>query len=371
MRPAATPHARANARDEYDRPAELGFVRPEDEVGRFDSSYVVALVLNRWAIVAVYIGLGVSGVLPVHPLALAGSAGWIVLTNIAATWAWVQKRRIPWYDNSYLVLDCLAVTFGVLATANLDYPIWLAYALVISSCAAEQTTRYSLLATAGCVSAYVLSALTLSVSGWDEPMVGTIAVASCIMGFMGFSLTIAFAGNRRLRSYIRRMAVTDALTGLANRRRLSDVLANPNCDEPLAVIVIDVDNFKQFNDSLGHLAGDQLLRRLADSLRAHFPDAHTISRYGGDEFVVLLPSHSMKSAEGRAACLISPSCQDAVPISIGIAMWPFDETTLDAALASADDCLRAAKRAGKGRVATPSGLLTESGPGARWRGTGT
>jgi diguanylate cyclase (GGDEF)-like protein len=327
-------------------------VRHDDEIGRLDSSYVAALVFNRWAIVAAYIALGATGFLPVHPVALTLSAGWIVLTNVAATWAWVQRRRIPWYDNSYLFLDGLSVTFGVLATANLDYPIWLAYTLVISSCAAEQTTRYSLACTATCAAAYVLSAITLGLAGWDQPMPGVVAVAACILVFLGVSLTVTFDGNRRLRSYIRSMSVTDALTGLANRRRLSDVLANPGrADSPLAVIVLDVDDFKQYNDSYGHLAGDRLLERLASSLRSHFPDAHTISRYGGDEFVVLLPCHSAATAEGRASCLVSPECPDAVPISIGIAMWPHDEPTLDGALAAADDCLRAAKRNGKNRLA--------------------
>jgi diguanylate cyclase (GGDEF)-like protein len=328
-------------------------VRAEDEVGRFDSSYVAALVVNRWAILMAYVILGSTGLLPVHPLALGTSAAWIALTNAAATWAWLQRRRIPWYDNAYLFLDGISVTFGVLATANLDYPIWLAYTLVIASCAAEQTTRYSLACTAACVLAYVGSAFALSYAGWDDPLPGVVAVAACILAFLGFSLTVTFDGNRRLRAYIRRMSVTDALTGLANRRRLSDVLANPGpAAEGMAVIVLDVDNFKPYNDTHGHLAGDQLLERLAASLRSHFPDAHTISRYGGDEFVVLLPCHTVAAAEGRAACLISPDCPDAVPISVGIAMWPQDEATLDGALAAADDCLREAKRSGKGRLAT-------------------
>jgi diguanylate cyclase (GGDEF)-like protein len=330
----------------------VGLVRAEDEVGRFDSSYVAALVINRWAIVATFIGLGLTGVLPIHPLALLGSAGWIVMTNVFATWAWVQHRRLPWYDNSYLFLDALAVTFGVLAVANFDYPIWLAYALVISTCAAEQTSRYSLACTAGCIVAFIGSAAAVSAAGWDDPMPGSIVVAACIMGFLGISLTVTFDGNRRLRAYIRRLAVTDALTGLANRRRLSDVLANPGSTGPMAVIVMDVDNFKTYNDSFGHLAGDKLLARLGDSLRAHFPEAHTVARYGGDEFVVLLPCHTSSVAEARALCLISPDCPDSVPISIGIAMWPHDEGTLDGALAAADDCLREAKQAGKGRLST-------------------
>lgn len=348
QRTRTAPHNRVDEKLE-----SIGLVRPEDEVGRFDSSYVAALVVNRWAILVAYLAVSLTAVVPVHPLALIGSAGWIFATNAAATWAWLQHRRIPLYDNAYLFLDALSVTFAVLAVANLDFPIWLAYALVISTCAAEQTTRYSLACTFGCVAAFIGSAAVLSTAGWYEPMIGAVAVAALIMGFLGISLTITFDGNRRLRAYIRRMAVTDALTGLANRRRLSDALANPgNSHSAMAVIVMDVDNFKKYNDSFGHLAGDKLLTRLADSLRSHFPEAHTMARYGGDEFVVLLPCHAVSVAEARSSCLISPDCPDAVPVSIGIAMWPHDEGTLDGALAAADDCLREAKEAGKGRLST-------------------
>jgi diguanylate cyclase (GGDEF)-like protein len=198
----------------------------------------------------------------------------------------------------------------------------------------------------------------MAAAGWYVAEPGILFVTAAIMLFLGVDLTTTFDGNRRLRAYIRRMAVTDALTGLANRRKLSDVLANPgDPGSAMAVIVMDVDNFKQYNDGYGHLAGDRLLVRLGDSLRSHFPEAHTISRYGGDEFVVLLPCHTIGVAEAKARCLISPDCPDAVPISIGIAMWPHDEGTLDGALAAADDHLRAAKRAGKGKLVTVNGTL--------------
>jgi diguanylate cyclase (GGDEF)-like protein len=227
--------------------------------------------------------------------------------------------------------------------------------MVMNGSAAEMSTRQSYIAAVTCVLSYLAAAAIMIGAGWYTPSPGVLFVTAAIMGFVGFDLTTTFDGNRRLRSYIRRMAVTDVLTGLANRRRLSDVLANPgDPSTPLAVIVMDVDNFKQYNDSFGHLAGDKLLTRLADSLRSHFPEAHTMARYGGDEFVVLLPCHAISVAEARSACLISPDCPDSVPISIGIAMWPHDEGTLDGALAAADDCLREAKLAGKNRMAAVS-----------------
>ncbi len=331
----------------------LGFVRPEDEVGRFDSAYIGALVALRWVILATYILIGVTGLVPINPLALAGTSLLIFGANALATWVWSLKRPVPWYEKTYLFLDIACVTAGVLSTANLDYPIWLAYVMVMNGSAAERTTRQSYIAVATCVAAYLGAAAVMTAAGWYTPDPGIVFVTVAIMTFLGVNLTTTFDGSRRLRAYIRRMAVTDSLTGLANRRRLSEVLANPGkIETPVAVIVMDVDNFKRYNDSYGHLAGDQLLERLGDSLRSHFPEAHTLSRYGGDEFVVLMPCHTVSVAEAKALCLISPDCPDAVPISIGIAMWPLDEATLDGALAAADDCLRSAKEAGKGRLAT-------------------
>lgn len=332
-------------------PEQPGLVRPEDEVGRFDSRYVAALVVNRWAILVTYIGLAASGLIPVNPLALAGSAAWIFLSNIAATWAWRQKRRVPWYDSSYLYIDVLSVTFGVLATANLHYPIWLAYVMVIASGAAEMKTRNSFVCLGACLAAYSGSAAAMQTAGWYDVNPGVFAVTTAIMAFVGFNLTVAFDGSRRLRAYIRKMSVTDPLTGLANRRRLSDALANPGrMDTPVAVIVLDVDNFKHYNDSQGHLAGDRMLVKLARSLEAVFHDAHTISRYGGDEFVVLLPCEDVDIATRRAGALVCDHCTGDVPVSIGVAVWPYHESTLDGALAAADDCLREAKRNGKGRL---------------------
>lgn len=328
-----------------------GLIRLEDEVGRFDTDYIAALVGLRWAILLAYVALPVVGIVPMHPLAAAGSACWILITNIAATWVWRQKRRVPWYDDTYLFADVLAVSFGVLASANLDYPIWAAFLMVMATGAAELNTRLALANAVACAASYVICASIIGLAGWYDVQIATLVVTALIMCFIGVNLAITFDGSRRIRSYIRRIAVTDALTNLANRRKLTGFLGDPpRTDRPIAVIILDVDNFKDYNDTRGHLAGDQLLVRLADALNHEFPDAHIISRYGGDEFVLLVPSESSEHALKRASRLIEGGPYDPLPISVGIALWPDHEATLDGALAAADDCLRAAKTANKGGV---------------------
>lgn len=159
---------------------------------------------------------------------------------------------------------------------------------------------------------------------------------------------------------IRGMAITDALTGLPNRRELSRHLASPpNDGSRVAVIVMDVDRFKQYNDSYGHLAGDQLLIRLAECIRESFPDAHTIARYGGDEFVILAPVRDADELTLRVESMQSRCVASAASVSAGIAIWPDHQPTLDSALAAADDALRETKRKHRGRFATydASGLI--------------
>lgn len=331
--------------------ADPSLVRLKDEVGRFDTDYVAAQVALRWAILVAYISLPATGIIPMHPLAAAGSAAWIAITNVAATWAWRQRRRVDWYDNTYIFLDILSVSFGVLAAANLDYPIWAAFLMVMATGAAELNTRLAMLNALGCTAAYAACAVIITLAGWYEVEAAPLVVTGLIMAFIGTNLAITFDGSRRLRSYIRRIAVTDPLTGLANRRQLSDFLSTPpRTDRSIAVAVLDVDNFKQYNDSLGHLAGDQMLVRVADALRHDFPDAHIISRYGGDEFVLLIPANSIDEAVCRVRRLTEGGPYEPLPISVGVALWPDHEPTLDAALEAADDCLREAKHTNKGGV---------------------
>lgn len=357
-------------------PEEFTLIRAGSEVGRYDTSYVAVSMALRWLILLAYVVLAGSGAIPMSAAALALSAGWICAANLVSTWVWIQKRRIAWYDNTYLFVDALAIAFAVLASGNLSYPIWMAYVMVMASGAAEQAKKFSLSMVAFCLGTYFADVAIFSLAGWALPSAGIIAVTALLLFFIGANLIVTFDGNRRLRAYIRKMSVTDPLTGLANRRRLTEALANPPATEySIAVAVLDVDNFKQYNDSYGHLAGDQLLVKLAKSLTEAFPAAHIISRYGGDEFVVLFPCTSTGDAEERALKLVNgsggPSDRrraDRVPVSVGVALWPHHEVTLDGALAAADDCLRLAKRSKKGTVVTvssPAAQALAGGDGAR------
>lgn len=156
-------------------------------------------------------------------------------------------------------------------------------------------------------------------------------------------------------------AASDPLTGLNNRaifdKGLKDLASR--FGSHFALALVDVDNFKHVNDTYGHLAGDQVLTCVANSLRAAFRSDDIVARHGGDEFAVLIKDVTMRQAETRMLTAIDnisfnrPDTDDGQPImftmSAGIAEYSAGDTTRSV-LQRADEALYEAKRAGKNRV---------------------
>lgn len=170
--------------------------------------------------------------------------------------------------------------------------------------------------------------------------------------------------NLRLHETLRTRAVRDALTGLFNRCYLEETLVRCLRDDaPVGVIIADVDRFKQFNDSWGHAGGDALLQQLARLMQRVFDEQHVICRFGGDEFVIVLPGTTPDALYAGAERLcrearhlqvhLDGQLLDAVTVSVGVALAPGDATTSERILAAADRALYAAKSNGRDRVAGP------------------
>jgi len=160
---------------------------------------------------------------------------------------------------------------------------------------------------------------------------------------------------------VRHLAYHDALTGLPNRRLLDDRLAQAihlaqRRDRKLAVMLIDLDDFKQVNDSLGHRAGDAMLREVAARLSACVRRADTLARHGGDEFVVVVSDVQADADCGLVAEKILRSLAAPFQIegralglgaSIGISLFPSDAGDGDALLRNADAAMYSAKQQGR------------------------
>jgi diguanylate cyclase (GGDEF)-like protein len=179
-------------------------------------------------------------------------------------------------------------------------------------------------------------------------------------------LSIAIA-NMKLREGLRDQSVRDVLTGLNNRRYLlemarRELLRAERDKRPLSVVSLDVDHFKSFNDNHGHDAGDTVLRHVGEALRALFGGDAVPCRFGGEEFIVLLPNTDAMEAAARAEELrariealtirYAEGQLPRVTISAGIASFPAAGASLTELLRVADDALYRAKQNGRNRVET-------------------
>lgn len=170
--------------------------------------------------------------------------------------------------------------------------------------------------------------------------------------------------NARLYALARTEAITDGLTGLYNRRFFQESIGREltryqRYGDGFAVLLLDVDHFKQFNDTQGHQAGDRLLARLGQLLRLQLRSGDVAARYGGEEFVLLLPGIRMEQALSigeRLRIMLSaklvPDGGESGPItvSIGVAGCPAHGETPEEILRRADQALYQAKRTGRNRV---------------------
>jgi len=159
---------------------------------------------------------------------------------------------------------------------------------------------------------------------------------------------------------LERLSITDGLTGLLNRRRLMEELADEvkrsqRLEHTFALLMVDVDHFKKYNDSFGHLAGDEVLVTVAKTLKEQTREVDFVARYGGEEFLVLLPDVDEVGAHATAERLREsvggrPVAGLPVTVSAGCATWGPGESP-DDLLRRADAAMYAAKRGGRDQVA--------------------
>ena len=171
------------------------------------------------------------------------------------------------------------------------------------------------------------------------------------------ALAATGAGSLRqaqLYERVRRLADQDALTGLANprtfRRRLAAALrVAGRTQEPVSILVIDIDDFKQMNDRHGHAHGDRVLRAAARLLRRHARDADTAGRLGGDELALAARNTSGAAAATLSARLLAGFAREGIAVSIGVATHPLHGRNAERLIRAADIALLEAKGQGKHR----------------------
>ncbi len=199
---------------------------------------------------------------------------------------------------------------------------------------------------------------------WDQP---TASVSEskqrlAVTAAKQISLSVA---NLQLRDRLRRQATRDPLTGIYNRRYLDDTLEREllrakRKDTTISIIMVDIDLFKSINDSFGHEAGDTVLTVVANSLKSGVRGEDVVCRYGGEEFILVLPEASAKSAQERAEQLRKRIAKleiehegkalRKITASFGVATFPDHGHAIEEVIKAADSAMYRAKAGGRNRV---------------------
>jgi len=201
------------------------------------------------------------------------------------------------------------------------------------------------------------------------PYLDTTFIVSAINFNVLFIISAAFiavlsSNNRKTQEYLRRLSVIDELTGAYNYRyffnRLEEEVSRAQRNGvSVALLVIDLDHFKYYNDNYGHRAGDSMLKASAENIRMLVRLNDIVCRYGGDEFVVILPDTEEEGAvevasrlkDNFEAGINTPEGVDqTITISAGVAVYPVTASSAEDLIRCADRALYAAKNSGRNRI---------------------
>jgi diguanylate cyclase (GGDEF)-like protein len=199
-----------------------------------------------------------------------------------------------------------------------------------------------------------------------EPRIRNVAYEDLKQAIAAFTEQITPAlTNIELNYQLRRQSLSDELTGLYNRRYFLSALANEIArskrqKKSFSLVMIDVDHFKRYNDTYGHEAGDRILQKFADILRAQFRESDILCRYGGEEFIILLPEAGIEDAKKRCEQLLEsvrnelflPSLPKSKPvtISMGISTYPKHSRNPEQLIDKSDKALYEAKASGRNQI---------------------
>lgn len=308
----------------------------------------------RVLIAVSYFVLIPAGLLPMSAAWWLVSGGGLLVYSVAAFCHYAMRPNQLWLHKNVLpYADAVAVTLAIVALARLDQPIWIGYFLIITSLSTFHSSRYQLFFSVCCIAMLYAAAGTLHLAERADVPWRITVIVSIMAVFTALNCDVIATSNRTLRARVRKASLTDPLTGLDNRRRFREVLdAHSEGNAPLAVLMYDLDNFKEINEEHGHVYADSVLTRVATEMRACFRDADTVARYGGDELIVLAHVAGIDDATSMAErSLVRVRSQVGVNMSAGVAVYPLTAASLDAAVKDADDALGRAKHSGKARVA--------------------
>jgi diguanylate cyclase (GGDEF)-like protein len=287
------------------------------------------------------------------------------LMMMAASWR--QERMLgwgiftPWMPIAHLNLGLLLLTVWVAFSGGVQSPFVWVFATAVAIYGILWGTRWAF-ATATLCTLYLLAVVGMmrlgvgiALIGQPSPLLLRVYLVSYIAMFYLVALVAGIL--RKQAGEVLRFAHTDPLTGLANRRALRQALDREvaramRYGHPCAVLVLEIDRFKSVNDRFGHLAGDEALRRVAATLLASCRASDLLVRFGGDEFVVVMPYTSLDEGQ-RVGDRIRRDIEEftllrgfQLTLSAGLAVYPEDGQTSRDLIEAADRAMYRVKRRG-------------------------
>lgn len=257
----------------------------------------------------------------------------------------------------------LAFAGGIVAlTGGFESPFTFTFPLIVGAGALLVAPRIALILATLATAAYLAAGLYVDSTPATGPLV---QMAVNLTGLYLLAYIGASVGReqRRARDAAIRMSTVDALTGLYNRSFFftaleREIARGDRSGRAFCLVMLDLDDLKSVNDRYGHVAGDQVLRNVADIVRGGVRKIDVAARYGGDEFVALLPETDPTGGwvlAEKIRLTVSeqgmPGVDPAPTVSVGVVSYPADGRSADALLVSADRAMYASKRGGKNRVA--------------------
>lgn len=302
-----------------------------------------------------------------QPLQDRLSIGAMVLM-IGALWLWPSHADAPWRVATISALSCLCCLWTALVIfrhmrREIARSRWMALFTLPSLLGAVVLAHRAVLA--------LLEPERLVQASIAGTSISLTSAMLWVLLSLSLELTLFGLVIVKLGGQLRRAARHDRLTGLLNRHAMDDMLTQERqraqrMSKPFSALMVDIDHFKQVNDRLGHAAGDHTLRTVAQHLRRHLRATDVVSRWGGEEFLVLLPVTSRAEASHLAEKLCDSVRRLPIPwggedlcctVSIGVAQWRAAGDTSDALLVRADQALYCAKNGGRDRVCVEPTLV--------------
>jgi diguanylate cyclase (GGDEF)-like protein len=258
----------------------------------------------------------------------------------------------------------LALVFAggiVWLTGGFESPFTFTFPLIVGAGALLVAPRIALILAVLATATYLAAGLAVD----QTPDTGSLVLM--LVNLTGLYL-LAYIGasvgreQRRARDAAIRMSTVDSLTGLFNRTFLftaleREIARGDRSGRAFCLLMLDLDDLKAVNDRFGHIAGDQVLRAVADTIRSGVRKIDVAARYGGDEFVALLPETDPTGGWVLAEKIRLTVAEQGMPgieptptVSVGVVSYPADGRSADALLVSADRAMYASKRGGKNRV---------------------